>query len=93
VTNTEHEKTLRDEQARTAITELLARIAPGNDLDAVPPDADLRAELDLDSMDFLGFVVGLDDKVGVAVPEEDYSELTTMRGAVDYVSSHLPTAG
>ncbi len=92
MTSTEHEKTQRDEQARTAIIELLARIAPGNDLEAIPPDADLRAELDLDSMDFLGFVVGLDDKVGVAVPEEDYPKLTTIRGAVGYVSSHLPAA-
>ncbi|MGN6302420.1 MAG: acyl carrier protein [Angustibacter sp.] len=90
MTSTEHEKTPRDERARAAITELLARISPGNDLAAIPPDADLRAELDLDSMDFLGFVVGLDDKVGVAVPEEDYPQLTTMRGAVDYVASRLP---
>lgn len=86
MSDTEHET---QTTARAAITELLARIAPGSDLDAVAPDADLRAELDLDSMDFLAFVVGLDDRVGVAVPEEDYPALTTMRGAVEYVSSHL----
>ena len=90
MTSTEHEKTPRDQQARAAIEELIARIAPGSDLDSLPPDADLRVELDLDSMDFLAFVVCLDDKVGVAVPEEDYPMLTTMRGAVDYVSNHLP---
>ncbi len=75
--------------ARAAITDLLARIAPGSDLDAVPPDADLRAELDLDSMDFLAFVVGLDDRLGVAVPEEDYPAMTTMRGGVEYLSARL----
>ncbi len=75
--------------ARAAIIELLDRIAPGSDLDGIDPDADLRAELDLDSMDFLAFVVGLDDRLGVTVPEEDYPFMTTMGGAVEYVSARL----
>lgn len=72
-------------RARTAVVDLLSRIAPGTDLDAVPPDADLRVELDLDSMDFLAFVVGLHGSVGVTVPEEDYPAMTTMAGALDYL--------
>lgn len=86
MSSTEHET---QTSARAAIIELLARIAPGSDLDAVAPDADLRAELDLDSMDFLSFVVGLDERLGVAVPEEDYPRMFTMQGAVDYVSARL----
>lgn len=76
--------------ARAAVLDLLARIAPGNDLDALDPDADLRVELDLDSMDFLAFVVGLDERLGIAVPEEDYPSMTTLRGAVDYLVARLP---
>ena len=86
MSSTEHET---QAAARAAITELLARIAPGSDLESIGPDADLRTELDLDSMDFLAFVVGLDDRAGVAVPEEDYPKLTTMRGAVEYVASRM----
>ena len=86
MSSTEHET---QTTARTAIIELLSRIAPGSDLDAVAPDADLRAELDLDSMDFLSFVVGLDERLGVAVPEEDYPRMFTMWGAVEYVSERL----
>lgn len=76
-------------RARAAVAELLARIAPGSDLDAVPPDADLRAELDLDSMDFLALVVGLESRLGVVVPEEDYPAMTTMSGALDYLGARL----
>ncbi len=79
--------------ARIAITELLGRIAPGSDLTTIAPDADLRTELDLDSMDFLAFVVGLDDRLGVAVPEEDYPSMTTLQGAVDYLVARLDVSG
>jgi acyl carrier protein len=68
---------------------LLERIAPGVDLQSVPRGADLRGELDLDSMDFLSFVVGLDERLGVEIPEEDYPQMTTLDGAVDYLLSRL----
>ncbi len=42
--------------SRTAVIASLAVIAPETDFDSLAPDADLRDELDLDSMDFLNFV-------------------------------------
>jgi acyl carrier protein len=80
------------ETARDAVTDVLAQVAPGTDPSALAPDADLRLELDLDSMDFLAFVVGLDQRLGVAVPEEDYPQLTTVGSAVDYLVARLPVA-
>ena len=35
------------------------------------------------------FVVGLDERLGVEIPEEDYPEMTTLDGAVDYLLSRL----
>ena len=65
----------------------LAGVAPEADLDALPPDASLRDELDLDSMDFLSFVVGLHKALGVDVPEADYGKLATLAGAVAYLEA------
>ena len=65
----------------------LAGVAPEADLDALPPDANLRDELDLDSMDFLSFVVGLHKALGVDVPEADYGKLATLAGAVAYLEA------
>ena len=75
--------------ARTAVMASLARIAPEADLDHLAPDLDLRDELDLDSMDFLNFVVGIHDRTGVEVPERDYPQLLTLRACIAYVDARL----
>ena len=72
-------------QAREIVAEVLAGIAPEADLADIPDDADLRRELDLDSFDFMNLVVGIDEKVGVRIPEEDYPKLTTLSGCVSYL--------
>ena len=73
------------EAAKLAIARALARIAPEADLAALDPDADLRETLDLDSMDFLNFVVGLHAETGVEVPEADYPRLATLAGGIAYL--------
>jgi len=42
--------------------------------------------LDIDSMDFLNFVVALHEKLGVDIPETDYPQLMTLDGAIQYLS-------
>lgn len=78
----------RDE-IRNAVIQTLSSIAPEFDPRNLQPDAVLRQELDLDSMDFLNFVIGLHDRVGINVPEQDYAKLSTLNGAVDYLATRL----
>jgi hypothetical protein len=40
-------------------------------------------------MDFLNFVIGLHASLNVEVPEGDYSKLTTLNGAVEYLAARL----
>ena len=47
---------------------MLAGIAPEADLAHVGDDEDLREALDLDSMDFLNFVIGLHERTGIDIP-------------------------
>ena len=77
-----------DEIRRIAL-DALGAIAPEADLAALRPDAALREELDLDSMDFLNFVVRLHDRLGVDVPERDYPRLATLDGCVRYLAGVL----
>jgi acyl carrier protein len=79
----------RDEIDRT-VRGALARIAPDADLPNVSPDAELRRELEIDSMDFLSFMTAIDRELHVAVPEADYRKLSTLRGCVDYLQAKLP---
>lgn len=76
---------MNEQDARRIAAEVLAGIAPEADLSAVGDDIDLREALDLDSMDFLNFVIGLGQRSGVKIPEADTPRLRTMRGLVAYL--------
>ncbi len=78
--------------ARIAVIASLSGIAPEADLDHLAPDADLRDELDLDSMDFLNFVVGVHDRTGVEIPERDYAKLLTLDACIRYVDARMRAA-
>lgn len=47
---------------------------------------DLREALDLDSMDFLNFIIGLSQGSCVPIPESDYPRLFTLQGLVAYLT-------
>jgi acyl carrier protein len=78
---------------RQAIVDAWRRIAPEADAAAIDGDANVREELDIDSMDFLRFVLALHDRLGVDVPEADYTRLSTMNGAVSYLAARLDHTG
>jgi acyl carrier protein len=74
-------------QARSLAAEVLAGIAPEADLATVGDDEDLREALDLDSMDFMNFVIGLSERSGATIPEADTPRLRTLRGVMLYLAS------
>lgn len=79
---------LTETAARELLANVLAEIAPEVDLDDAHPDGQLQDELGLDSMDFLNLVVGIHDVTGLTVPERDYPALSTLAGAVVYLTEH-----
>ena len=78
---------MTEAEVRKTILDTLGDIAPEADLAALAPGKDLREELDIDSMDFLNFVIALHEKLGVDIPEADYPQLVTLDGAVDYLKA------
>ena len=66
---------------------MLAGIAPEADLSQVGDGEDLRDALDLDSMDFLNFVIGLSEGSGRAIPEAQAPRLRTLQGVVEVLSA------
>jgi acyl carrier protein len=78
---------MTERDAHALVAEVLGRIAPEVPLDDIDPASDLRDEMDLDSMDFLNFVTALHERTGLDIPERDYPELSTLAGAIAYLSS------
>jgi acyl carrier protein len=77
------------DECKKVVLDIIADIAPDEDLSAVKPDVRLRDQLQLDSMDFLDIVMELRKRYGVQVPEEAYGELATLQGCVNYLGPML----
>jgi acyl carrier protein len=77
---------MSDTKARSMIVDILGGIAPEGDFAALSGPEDLREALDLDSMDFMNFVVALHERTGIDIPEADYPKLRTLDGAIAYLS-------
>jgi acyl carrier protein len=81
----------RDDVTAVLIDEL-GRIAPEIDATGINPNADLREELDIDSMDLLNLVTALGDRLQIEIPEVDYPNLATFGGAVNYLVQRVGIA-
>jgi acyl carrier protein len=75
-----------------AVLRALASVAPEADTSTLDPRKPLREELDIDSMDFLNFVLALHASLGVDIPERDYGKLATLETCVDYLQERLAAA-
>ncbi len=81
------------DEIRTTILRVLGRIAPEADLASLESGVNLRDQLDLDSMDFLNFLIAVNKELHVDIPERDYGRLSTLDACVDYVSAHHDSRG
>ncbi len=80
---------MKHEQVKKIILDIIAVVAPDADVSNVKSNVRLRDQLELDSMDFLDIVMELRKRYGVQVPEEEYQELATLQGCVDYLAPQL----
>ena len=78
-----------DDEIRQAVEQALHRVAPEVDVRALPGSADLREEIDLDSMDMLNFFVALHERFKVGIAESDYGRMTTLDGCVAVLREKL----
>ena len=75
-----------DEEIRSTLLEVIDSVAPGCVPDVVDDDADIRDEMDLDSMDLLNIVAALHDRLNIEIPEADIEQITSLNKAVRYLS-------
>lgn len=80
---------MNDDEIRTTVLATMRRIAPEADLDTLDPDVEWQDQLDVDSMNLLEFMVGLEQATGVSVPERDYAKVATLRRCVEYLAAHM----
>lgn len=80
---------MTSEKARQLIFDALQDIAPEVDREQVDDSIDLTEQLDLDSMDYLTWMIAISEGAGIDIPQRDASRFLTIDGAVDYLVDHV----
>jgi acyl carrier protein len=74
------------DECKKVVLEIIADIAPDEDLSQVKAEVRLRDQLQLDSMDFLDIVMELRKRYGIEVPEADYPQLASLDSCGEYLT-------
>ncbi len=73
---------------RAQVLSVLTTIAPEVDAEDIEDDVLLRNQVDLDSMDWLNFLIGIHKRLHVDIPESEYKSLRTLADVIGYVERH-----
>lgn len=74
-------------QRRVLLT--LKSVAPEIDAERVDPKQSFHNQLGIDSIDYLNFIVGLEERFGIRIAEPDYPQLSTLDGCLEYLRQHI----
>ncbi len=80
------------EELRQAVLDIIADIAPDEDVSSLDDDKPLREQIGLDSMDFLDIILELRKRHKIDVPESDYQKLLTLNSTVEYLFPKFSSA-
>ena len=80
---------MTDAQLQETLFTIIQQIAPEADLSTLAPDDDMRDALSIDSFDHLNILIGLNDAIGVDIPESDAGQLTTVAALVQYLADRV----
>jgi len=60
-------------------------IAPDLEGETILPEGSFRDQFEIDSMNFLKFVIKLHEATGIDIPESDYPKSATLSGCIFYL--------
>jgi acyl carrier protein len=76
------------DEAKKLVFDLLGDIAPEVDPSGVDHTIDLTEQLDLDSMDYLTWMLAINKATDIDIPQRDVSRFLTIQGAAEYLVAH-----
>jgi acyl carrier protein len=76
-----------EKEIREVVLRALGNVAPEVDLESLDASKDLRDQIDIDSVDFLNFVIGLHKELGIEIPDADMPKLATLQSCIGYLMS------
>jgi acyl carrier protein len=68
------------------ILSAIQEVAPEIEQEDIDMDEDIREECDLDSMDFINYLIALKKSTGVSITEGDYPQVNTFNKMLTYLT-------
>ncbi|BBO76336.1 hypothetical protein DSCW_37530 [Desulfosarcina widdelii] len=78
---------MQNEEIDRIVLEMLGQVAPEAPLDNLDAQRPFRDQFAFDSVDFLNFILKLEEKTGVSIPELDYPALSSLEGCRSYLGA------
>jgi acyl carrier protein len=80
---------MSNEQLTSLVRAILHTIVPEADLDHLDPHVSYRDQFAFDSVDYVQFVLALEQALHLTITEADYPQLSTLHGCVTYLTTRL----
>jgi acyl carrier protein len=80
------------DQLGQALRQALMRVAPEVDANTLDGGRPLRRQVDIDSADWLNFLIEIERSIGVAVEDTQAGRLDTLDKLADYCAAQLRAA-
>ena len=77
---------------RETVLRLLREVVPGADTSTLEPNRSFHDQFELDSIDFLRLMVGLERELNTTIFDFDYPKLSTLKGCEHYLRERLASA-
>jgi acyl carrier protein len=81
------------DETKQVVLDIIADIAPDEDISNLKADVRLRDQMQLDSMDFLDIVMELRKRHNIEVPEADYPQLASLDSCAEYLTPKFAALG
>ncbi len=78
---------MTDEQLRERVLATLQEVAPNVDLAILDEHTSFRDQFEIDSIDFVKFVLALEKQLNMKIPEKDFPRFSSLKGSLDYLQS------
>lgn len=80
---------MKKEELKRIIIEQILEVAPDVEESEIVLSQNIQRSLEIDSFDFLNILTAMYEKVGIEVPEADYSKVDTVENMAEYFFKHL----
>ncbi len=74
------------EEIKQTVLEVMQAVVPEMEPAALDGRVSFRDQFEIDSVDYLNFVLALEKRLGMHIPEVDYPRLSSLDGCVDYLA-------